>query len=226
MAVIVLVNSFQFIHLRVKLTEDSDWVFITGVYGSPRVSVRKKLWDDLRLIAQYITSPWLLTGDFNAMLNEGEKRGGSRLSPGSCHLFQSFCSDCMLRDLGFQGLEFTWNRGSLIERLDRALCNSQWETYAPATTVYHLHKLKSDHRPLAICLGGNKPSSVPHPFRFLSAWLSHTDFACLVKDNWVSATYLEETVQNFVLAAKTWNVETFGHILKKKRVLIARLKGI
>lgn len=71
----------------------------------------------------------------------------------SCQLLQTFCSQNCLKDLGFHGPRFTWNRGTLFERLDRALYNFDWEMLAPSTVVHHLHKLKSDHRPLAICFG-------------------------------------------------------------------------
>lgn len=37
---------------------------------------------------------------------------------------------------------------------------------------------------------------------------------------------MELTVKNFVDEAKKWNIEVFGNILRKKRELIARIKGI
>lgn len=71
----VLVDSFHFIHLRVKFPGMSERVFITGIYGSPKSTTRRKLWDDIHLIAQHTTLPWLLARDFNVMLNDWEKKG-------------------------------------------------------------------------------------------------------------------------------------------------------
>lgn len=87
--------------------------------------------------------------------------------------------------------------------------------------MFHLRKIKSDHRSLAIRVSQNRHSKPPRLFRFLSGWLSHEGFAHLVTENWCSREHLEGSVLNFIFAAKRWNVEVFGNILKKKRILIA-----
>lgn len=167
-----------------------------------------------------------MPGDFNAILNDDEKWGGSFNSSGSCRMFQDFCSKCGLKDLDFYGPKYTWNRGNLFEHLDRALCNVDWDTMAPSTSVHNLYKLKFDHLSLAICFGMGFSLKPARPFRFLSAWLMHKEFGKLVEDNWNAHGCLKETVQNFTAAAKRWSSEVFGNILKKKRILIARISGI
>lgn len=69
--------------------------------------------------------PWMLAREFNAMLNEDEKQGGLRRVSYTCQFIKNFCNDFFLKDIGFQGPLFTWSRGSLFKRLDRALCNYQ-----------------------------------------------------------------------------------------------------
>lgn len=71
----------------------------------------------------------------------------------------------------------------VFERLDRALCNHAWDSLLPNTLVFHLHKLKSDHCPWGITFGITDPSKASIPFRFLSYWLSHSEFANLVRRN-------------------------------------------
>lgn len=95
----------------------------TRVYGSPRASIRRELWEELRLVAQNNSSPWLLAGDFNALLNDSDKQGGSCLGGSSCKLFRNFFADYCLKEVSFQGSNFTCNRGFVYERLDRAICN-------------------------------------------------------------------------------------------------------
>lgn len=78
-----------------------------------------------------------------------------RKARSSCPLFQQFCFDHKLKDVGFHGSSFTWNRGSVFEWLDCVLCNYQWEKMVPKKIVYHIHKIKSHHRLLVIYFGGH-----------------------------------------------------------------------
>ncbi|TYG62082.1 hypothetical protein ES288_D07G199100v1 [Gossypium darwinii] len=132
--VVVEVNHFQFVHLKVKFLDLNDWVL-------------KELWVELGSIAQNVRLPWILVGDFNALLNEEEKEGSLRKS----------------RSI----LKFTWNRGLAFEHLDRVLCNYQWDHLVPNTMVHHLQMIKSDHSPLVVCFGQNNVKKPPRPFFFL-----------------------------------------------------------
>lgn len=118
------------------------------------------------------------------MLCDGEKKGGAGWRSSSCRFFNHFCSSWGLRDMGFSGPKFNWNRGLLFERIDRALCNHAWEVLAPSTTVHHLHKIQVDHRPLDIGFGQMSLRKPVKPFRFISAWLSHKEFGSFVHENW------------------------------------------
>lgn len=136
----------------------------------------------------------MLAGDFNALLRNDEKQGDSCNGSAACNLFNKFFNDCCLKDIDFQGFKFTWSRGSVFERFDRALCNLQWESLAPNTIVTHLHKIKSDHRSLAINFGCKLVPKVVRPFRFLSSWLSHEGFRGFVFENWVRKDHMQGTV--------------------------------
>ncbi|TYI87927.1 hypothetical protein E1A91_D04G170700v1 [Gossypium mustelinum] len=196
--VIVEVNNFQFVHLKVKFS----MALFTGIYRSPWWVLRKDLWVAFGYIAQNVKGPWTLAGDFNSLLNEDEKQGGSRKNNCTFPLFQQFCFDYSLKDIGFQGPKFTWNRGSLFECLDRARCNYQWDNLVPNSTVYHIHKIKFDHHPLAIRFGQYKTLKAPRPFRFLSSGLSHSDFGRFVNETWSNGEHLEGSVTSFVAAVK------------------------
>ncbi|PPS03183.1 hypothetical protein GOBAR_AA17470 [Gossypium barbadense] len=60
-------------------------------------------------------------GDFNAMVSEDNKQGGLRKTKSSCPLFQQFCDVSRLKDLGFKGPKYTWNRGQFV--------NDNWRNY-------------------------------------------------------------------------------------------------
>ncbi|KAA3473188.1 Endonuclease/exonuclease/phosphatase [Gossypium australe] len=95
---------------------------------------------------------------FNALLDEDEKEGGSK----------RVCSVCELKDLGFRGPKFTWNRGNIFECLDRALCDSRWELLFPNIVVFHMLIIKSVHCQFSILFGNKIRTNSPRPFWFLS----------------------------------------------------------
>lgn len=76
-------------------------------------------------------------GDFNVILSPNEKYGGLSLGK-RCSHFGDFMEDMDLHDLGFKGSPFTWHRGNLFERLDRALGNEAWVKTFPDSLVSHL----------------------------------------------------------------------------------------
>ncbi|KAI9113377.1 hypothetical protein K1719_015902 [Acacia pycnantha] len=159
----------------------SSKFFFTAVYGSPNQQFSKVLWQDLNLIASSISSPWVLAGDFNAILSHEERKGGSLRRAHGCKLFNKFIHSNGLMDLGFQGPKFTWRRGSLLMRLDRAICSSSWIQCFPRSALAHLPKILSDHRPIQIKLGLQlQAQSSDPPFRFLAPWIAHSDFSTIV----------------------------------------------
>ncbi|KAA3472025.1 reverse transcriptase [Gossypium australe] len=81
---------------------------------------RKDLWDALRSSIPSSHIPWIVIGDFNAILSSSEKFGGIT-NGGRCPQFGDFVEKAELHDLGFRGPPFTWHRGALFERLDRVL---------------------------------------------------------------------------------------------------------
>ncbi|KAI9074704.1 hypothetical protein K1719_043358 [Acacia pycnantha] len=223
----VLVNQVQFIHMEVSWPGNNLKFLFTAIYGSPQLQFRKFLWHDLDHLASNISSPWLLAGDFNAILHQDERRGGSVHRARGCSFFNKFLHSNGLVDLEFSGPRFTWRRGSLLMRLDRAVCNTLWLQLFPNSSVDHLPKIMSDHRPIMIKLGlCHLSGPVDPPFKFLAAWLSHSDFSSIVHRIWQSGDDLMACIDSFKSEIQKWNVETFGHIGRRKRRLFRRLNGI
>ncbi|XP_021805547.1 uncharacterized protein LOC110749696, partial [Prunus avium] len=170
--------------------------------------------------------PWLLAGDFNEMLNVDDKVGGSHL----CRLkgFKKWFDDHSMVDLGYSGPKFTWSNKRIFERLDRAVCNTQWrQTFADAF-VQHLPRTKSDHCPIKISLK-SRMVSCPNsrPFRFEAMWLKHEQFQNFVIPKWEqgAGSALHKS-WDLVEPLKQWNVAVFRHLKQRKVKLLARLNGI
>ncbi|KAH9770764.1 putative ribonuclease H protein [Citrus sinensis] len=111
------------------------------------------------------------------------------------------CRICgWMLDLKFSGPRFTWSRGNLSKRLDIAVCNDRWLIKHANSSVMHLPKIDSDHRPILVKFQNmDSRHGGPRPFRFLAAWLTDE---------------------------RRWNKEIFGNIIYRKRKLLARIGGI
>ncbi|KAG8475227.1 hypothetical protein CXB51_032054 [Gossypium anomalum] len=211
----ILGNHSQFIFFKISGKSYRHPVLVTFVYGSPNSQKRKQLWDALKHTVPMDETPWLAIGDFNVILDSREKRG-DRVIGKRCALFSEFMDSMGLHDLGFSGPNFTWNRGGVFERLDRAICNDAWSLKFPLSKVLHLLKLKSDHRPLRLSIMLEVQPSSKKPFRFLAGWVEHPGFSEFVKDNWSFMGDMMTTHATFTDKVKLWNKEVYGYIMQRK----------
>ncbi|KAK4383941.1 hypothetical protein Sango_3106200 [Sesamum angolense] len=125
----------QFVHCRILIHELHETILITVVYGANEVSARRELWQGLIELAVTVGNmPWLVGGDFNAVLD---------------------MSETGLLSMPMQGERFTWhNRSldgrSLWKRLDRLLVNDVWMDRWPNLFYTCLTPRTSDHSPLVL----------------------------------------------------------------------------
>ena len=86
---------------------DFSWLF-TAIYASPRIAERHILWENLIKVAKMHDMPWVLVGDFNEPLMEGDKFGGRTVSVSRSLPFKECLDKCSMIDIGFAGPRFTW----------------------------------------------------------------------------------------------------------------------
>lgn len=75
-----------------------------------------------------------------------------------------------------------------FERLDHFLGNSEWCSSFPATKVYHLPMMQSDHAPILAVLNSSK-QIIKKPFRFENWWLLEEDFQQAAKNSWLKSDH-------------------------------------
>ena len=126
-----------------------------GFYGNLDTAKRPESWAKLRHLKGTSTLPWLTIGDFNEITGTSEKEGGSDKPRQQMKNFIDTINFCRLRDLGFNGLKFTWiyHQGDgmqIRERLDRALATPDWVNMFPEAKLFHLSSSVSDHLPLVL----------------------------------------------------------------------------
>ncbi|CAN1129383.1 Putative ribonuclease H protein At1g65750 [Linum perenne] len=213
----------QFIHAK-GTNGDGSSFFITAVYASPRATSRVLLWDALKRLAVGLNDPWVVIGDFNSVLSSGDRVGGSPFNRARSKSFIETVDICGLLDIPFSGPKFTWSRNALQVRLDRALVNSAWIQSCPDSSVLHLTKIKSDHRPILLCPHVQVYSPNSKPFRFLAAWLSHASFKHVLSNKWLAGSDLPHALLRLTDDLNLWNKTVFVNIFKRKKRLETKLK--
>ncbi|XP_061375671.1 uncharacterized protein LOC133317799 [Gastrolobium bilobum] len=205
----VLIHHHQFVHTKVTYLDSKKVDFITFVYGSPRRMERRALWLELEDISYGMTDPWLVLGDFNDILYAFEKIGGQELCWKGMDEFNQCLFNCNVSDMGFKGPDFTWKRGRLQERLDKACFSEARNISWPNRFVSHLPFYNSDHRPILLC---NEMVSVPmehsRSFKFMAAWLTDSRFGELVRSCWENGNWMTAR-RKFEVDARFWHQNVF-----------------
>jgi hypothetical protein len=130
----------------------------------------------------------VIIGDLNEILYSHEKEGGNPRPQPPMQAFRDVLTDCDLEDLGFSGDAFTWKRGRIRERLDRALANKSWQDMHPGSMVQHLEYMKSDHRPILLDTDYQPVTSNQNRSqKFEAKWLKEEAFNDVVKEAWENA---------------------------------------
>ncbi|KAL8158475.1 hypothetical protein V2J09_000012 [Rumex salicifolius] len=99
----------NFIHAIVDINRVTNHIF--AVYGPPTAPRRIPFWHDLERAIAVTQGPIILGGDFNYIINLGERRGGSGGLNSDSSSFIELIDQLSLVDLGFVGTDFTWSTG-------------------------------------------------------------------------------------------------------------------
>ncbi|XP_019242662.1 PREDICTED: uncharacterized protein LOC109222805, partial [Nicotiana attenuata] len=223
--VTILYNLVQQLSIRLYHKETHVEFVLTLVYAKCDAIERIELWDSLYYMANDMTIPWLVGGDFNVIWDEEEKFGGLPVHLNEIDDFRHCINTCNLTDLGFKGSMFTWWNGRaeeecIFKRLDRCLANAEFQQTFPGIEVQHLSKTGSDHSPMQLkCDIENPP--IKKPFRFLNFWVDHASFKEVVQQNWnadFSANpyvLFYHKLKKVKKALSVWSKTTFGDIFQK-----------
>ena len=134
------------------ITHKGATVYTTFVYGEPEVPNRSVIWDSLIDLSLHRNEAWLLTGDFNEIVDNNEKSGGPERAEGTFGAFRDMLARCDLFDLKHSGNNLSW-RGKrhshmVYCRPDRTVVNPAWSDRFPTGRCQYLNFESSDHRPL------------------------------------------------------------------------------
>ncbi|VFQ69341.1 unnamed protein product [Cuscuta campestris] len=180
----VLATTNQCIHCKIKCLISQKCFFISFVYALYCVTARRTLWDYLTGMADSLTDPWAIMGDFNSVISSSERVNCQSQSAYFMSDLRHFRLHNDLTDSNSTGLEFTWNKGDKWAKLDRVLVNYEWDNLDwECWAEFRDMEIVSDHCPVLLKLlpthfHGTKS------FKFYNMWTKHDDFDRVVRQIW------------------------------------------
>jgi exonuclease III len=159
---------------------------LTNVYGPSDTDVAKEAFlHDLQELRHSVVGPWLIVGDFNVILSAADKNN-DRLNRRLMAKFRAMLNITEMKDIKLVGRRFTWSNEQnppTLVRLDRAICNVDWDASFPNAQLTAISSSILDHCPLVLsCAGKIKRYS---GFRFEAFWPHVEGYAQTVADAWV-----------------------------------------
>lgn len=123
--------------------------------------------------------PWLITGDFNSVLQQDDRIGGNPVSMSKITDFHKSVVECGLLELPYYGSRYTWNdkQGEyrIWSKIDWALVNMEWIDIMPDYKVKFLPEGVSDHNPIHLELKEAVKIS-RRAFKYCNTWSKHQIF--------------------------------------------------
>ena len=198
------------------------WRFV-GIYGWAKEEEKHRTWTLIRHLCENTTLPILIGGDFNEILSYDEKEGGANRVRKEMDGFRDVMNDMALRDLGYAGLWYTWERGNststcIRERLDRYIGTSSWLDLYPGMVVDHSLRYKSDHSAIILRpIRYRRPKSKKRRYFFETTWLLDASCEDVVKSAWVNlpGAHMTERITHMAQSLVTWSGEKFGKLGKQ-----------
>ncbi|XP_026378819.1 uncharacterized protein LOC113273290 [Papaver somniferum] len=196
-------------------------VLVSGVHAHVNLVQRRFLWSEMKLISD-LNKPWIILGDFNAILSQDEKIGDKSPNRNSILEVSDCLNQCELIQAPKNGLNYTWSnrqQGSkrILCTLDRVVFNQKWiQLYGDWGYKVGM-RIVSDHAPLlGGCASIPKPQNVPRIFQKM--WLSHPNFLNVVADCWANSVVGDpafrflQKLKNLNKVLNDWNWQVFGNV--------------
>ncbi|XP_010692808.1 uncharacterized protein LOC104905866 [Beta vulgaris subsp. vulgaris] len=168
----IVETSANYVCCKTADEADNEY-YIAFVYGLPYLANRSEIWTKLSQIMDTHEGKWLLIGDFNQVESKHQKIGGTHSLQGAKN-FIDWKFHNKLIDIPYQGVSFTWSNNrsgteAILERIDKAFCNSNWKDSFNDAEIWNLPILLSDHSPIILHLNGTQIKRKRRPYK-LEAW--------------------------------------------------------
>lgn len=178
----------QLLHCQVTRREDGVPCILTVIYGFNTCEHRRSIWEALKELAQGVIIPWLICGDFNAMLYPHARLFGNPVQYTKIREFAGCVHDLLLSEVAWKGEYYTWTNkhqstDNICSALDRAFGNHEWMIRWGHVVMEYYIPIISYHAPMLFSLELNL-CKVKVFFRFFNAWADHNNFLLIIEKVW------------------------------------------
>ncbi|GJV05062.1 putative reverse transcriptase domain-containing protein [Tanacetum coccineum] len=135
--VMVMEQSDQVLHYLVKPLNGDKLFYCSFIYAHSHTTDRRSLWKSLKKYKRAIKDePWIVLGDFNAILQPSKKSMGGSMVTTAMSNFRDCVADVEIEDIAMTGFRYTWNKqpgnvGGLLKKLDRVMTNGSFLSVFP-----------------------------------------------------------------------------------------------
>ncbi|KAJ6724579.1 hypothetical protein OIU85_022495 [Salix viminalis] len=179
----------QWLTVEVSSIACASRLRVTFVYALNSPTDRRPLWNYLEAEAHACTStPWLVLGDFNAIMVPHDRVGENVSWPEHRNDFPNCIHNASLIQVPYDGMRFTWHNGrqgdgTIQKKLDWVFMNQLALQQWPGIRTTFQPRSISDHSAMIMSL------SMEHNrrfsgFKFLKLWIDRPDFLDQVERAW------------------------------------------
>ncbi|XP_057839788.1 uncharacterized protein LOC131049742 [Cryptomeria japonica] len=211
-----------------NIRENSKFPLI-NVYGPSKTVEKTKVWNILtNKIKDLMSDRVVVAGDFNALLDLDQKKGGLRMTNKVMDDFRDFVERNQLVDVKPKNGRSTWinrrvNFANISERLDRHFIGEYWMGSSFQAEACILHVSLSDHFPVELKLSEGLPKG-KSSFKVLSMWWRDGEFLSNLERWWKEINIFKGTPSFFFVKRmnfmkkkiKRWNRDCFKNIFEEK----------
>lgn len=160
--------------LSISMTIEGKFCNLSFIYAKCNYIDRWALQIDLLGVAP-VQTPWFAAGDLNTICSQSKTLGGFKRYENDTKDFNNFIQAARLSEIPFKFSKYMWFRKTKDvlqwERLDGALCNSDWLIIFGDWKFTHLEKNVSGHNPF-LFTKSLKSKLGPSSFKFQIMWLT------------------------------------------------------
>ncbi|XP_070040268.1 uncharacterized protein [Nicotiana tomentosiformis] len=148
----------------------------------------KALWDNLRGATVGINKPWLVVGDFNAVMCQDDRLFSNSITYTEIKEYSACMHEFLITEIQWRGDYYTWSNKQLgsdiiYSRLDRAFGNHEWMMERGHLIMEYDVPFISDHAPMLLTLASSS-SNIKVPFKSFNVWANHEEFLKIVEEIW------------------------------------------